>query len=70
MENANKTFDQIQGALQDVASQERALLMIETLALEYQARTIGAQRFADRVVEILRTLQADRLHSSTTEGKR
>lgn len=46
-------FDEMMKACQAVAVKERALNQIYVLAIEYEAGTITAERFAKRCCEIL-----------------
>lgn len=46
-------FDELAKAIENASKHESIVTQILTLAVEYKAKSITAQRFADRVSEIL-----------------
>jgi hypothetical protein len=54
MTDFNKEMDEIAKALEAADMHRTVVLQIMTLGAEYEAKTISADRFADRVLDILR----------------
>lgn len=48
-------FEELAKGLEVCATHEKTVVQIMTLAIEYEHRTISAERFADRVLEIIRS---------------
>ena len=56
MSDTAKTFEDLEKALEQSQKQERVLIVLYTLGIEYEAKTISAERYAGRVIQELKEL--------------
>lgn len=62
---SDKTFEDLAKALEVSAKHESTVTQILTLAVEYEAKAITAERFSDRVLDILRRSYSQYIRATT-----